>query len=180
MDCPRRGAGSQVEGRPLPQGQGAEEEKGFVRTGAHRFFFIEGGTRPPTRAPRSGRRGCRGLVDAFPAVPKPVFRLSIRLSPRPRSPLLGDFGFSAVCGNPARLGRRTTHGSGGPGFARGKSKGLSGMWRVNQVRSELLRVVRRYCFQRGTYEGCTARASGRAQSRGPAPPGRETAPTCRR
>ncbi len=66
MDCPRRGAGSQVEGRPLPQGQGAEEEKGFVRTGAHRFFFIEGGTRPCTPASRSGRRGCRGPRECVP------------------------------------------------------------------------------------------------------------------
>jgi hypothetical protein len=43
-------------------------------------------------------------VEAFPSVPRPVFRLSaVMLSPRPRSPLLGDSGFSGLCGNPARL-----------------------------------------------------------------------------
>ena len=43
-----------------------------------------------------------GLVLAFPAVPRPVFRLSVvMLSPRPRSPLLGDFGFSVFYAVPS-------------------------------------------------------------------------------
>ncbi len=47
-----------------------------MRTGAHRFFFIEGGTRPRTGLLDLVAEGVEGLVDAFPAVPRPVLCLS--------------------------------------------------------------------------------------------------------
>src|SRR3989442_11401876 len=43
--------------------------------------------------------------------------------------------------------------------------------RVFWARQELLRGVRRYCFQRRPHRSGKARASGRAQSRGPRPRG---------
>jgi len=57
---------------------------------------------------------------------------------------------------------------------------VSVMWNFNRLWSELLGVVRRFCFEIGPHRSGEARASGRAQSRGSRPPGRETAPPCRR
>ena len=172
-----------ASGRPLTTARaGAGRREGLCAHGCAQDFLHRGRDAPAHTgssiwSQRLSRASC---LRSLPFPGPPVQVCAAMLSPRARSPLLGDFGFSGLCGNPARLGRGTTHGSGGPGCARGKSKGLSSIWRVNQVRSELLRVVRRYCFQRGTHEGCTTRASGRAQSRGRGSPGRETAPTCRR
>ncbi len=73
-----------------------------MRTGAHRFFFIEGGTRPRTGLLDLVAEVVEALVLAFPAVPRPPVRVcAAMLLTIPRSPLLGDFGFSVFYAVPS-------------------------------------------------------------------------------